>query len=340
MPLNAPVFHRFPSSPILACALVLAGLAPLHDAAAQGAAASAPAPAAAPAQPGAATGALARARAAFKTQVALAATGVPHPPQDPTGTFALRSYPSPVGALAAYVTVDPKDGKKHPAIVWITGGDFTSIDDMWSPRPRDNDQSAAAFRKAGIVQMFPSLRGGNDNPGRREAFYGEVDDILAAADYLARQPWVDPDRIYLGGHSTGGTIALLTAEQTSRFRAVFALGPVHAVTSYGPDFVGVDLAKLLDRREEELRSPVRWMNEVTRRTFVIEGAARGNIEALRLMRQYNTNRQLRFVEVPGATHFTAIAPTNEVLAQKILKDGDGATSSIELSADEIVAKMK
>ena len=67
--------------------------------------------------------------------------------------------------------------------------------------------------------MFPSLRGGNDNPGRREGFFGEVDDILAATDYLARQPHVDPKRIYLGGHSTGGTMVMLVAESTDRYCA-------------------------------------------------------------------------------------------------------------------------
>ena len=70
----------------------------------------------------------------------------------------------------------------------------------------------AAYRRAGIVMMYPSLRGGNDNPGRREGFLGEVDDILAAAEYLARESYVDPGRIYLGGHSTGGTLAMLAAE--------------------------------------------------------------------------------------------------------------------------------
>jgi dipeptidyl aminopeptidase/acylaminoacyl peptidase len=56
------------------------------------------------------------------------------------------------------------------------------------------------------------LRGGNDNPGRREGFLGEVDDVLAAADHLSKLPHIDPTQIYLGGHSTGGTLALLVAE--------------------------------------------------------------------------------------------------------------------------------
>ena len=39
--------------------------------------------------------------------------------------------------------------------------------------------------------MYPSLRGGNDNPGVKESFLGEVDDVLAAFDYLSAQPYVE-----------------------------------------------------------------------------------------------------------------------------------------------------
>ena len=43
--------------------------------------------------------------------------------------------------------------------------------------------------------MFPTLRGGNtDIRGRKEFFYGEVDDVHAAANHLARLPYVDPAR--------------------------------------------------------------------------------------------------------------------------------------------------
>ncbi len=308
--------------------------------------AASPAPAtsgmlAATAQPAAPTTALGRARAGFRTTVSLPPTGEPHPPKDPTGVFLTVTYPSAVGALPAYLTKDPKDGKRHPAIVWITGGDFTSIGDVWSRSRRDNDQTAASYRHAGIVTLFPSLRGGNDNPGRREAFYGEVDDVLAAADFLARQPWVDPERIYLGGHSTGGTLALLTSEQTARFRAVFAFGPVHAASNYGEDFLGIDLKKLPDPREDVLRAPWRWLADVSRRTFVIEGTGgNSNIEPLRFMGKQNRNPLVRFVEIPGATHFDALAAANDLVARKILADGAGATSTIELSGDEIVATMK
>src|SRR5260370_33497281 len=103
----------------------------------------------------------------------------------PRKLFLIVKYSAANGQLAAYLTPDPVDGKKHPAIIWITGGDCNSIGDVWDEMPRSNDQNASAFRKAGIVSMYPSLRGGNDNPGTKEGFLGEVDDVLAAADYLA-----------------------------------------------------------------------------------------------------------------------------------------------------------
>lgn len=44
-------------------------------------------------------------------------------PAPPKGTFETVTYPSAgVGNLGAYVSPDPADGKRHPAIIWLTGG--------------------------------------------------------------------------------------------------------------------------------------------------------------------------------------------------------------------------
>ena len=45
-------------------------------------------------------------------------------------------------------------GKRHPAIIWITGGDCNSIGSVWTEGPPGNEQTASAYRKAGIVMMF------------------------------------------------------------------------------------------------------------------------------------------------------------------------------------------
>lgn len=76
-------------------------------------------------------------------------------PAPPPGVFNLIRYKSPVGELAAYVTPAPGDRAKHPAIVWITGGDCNSISEMWSEQPRANDQSAAAYRRLESSRCFP-----------------------------------------------------------------------------------------------------------------------------------------------------------------------------------------
>lgn len=251
--------------------------------------------------------------------------------EPPAEVFSKVFYETPAGRLAAYLTPDPRDGAKHPAIVWITGGDCNSISDVWSDAPSSNDQTAAAFRKAGIVLMFPSLRGGNDNPGIKEGFLGEVDDVGAAADYLAKQGYVDANRIYLGGHSTGGTLVLLVAECNPHFRAVFSFGPAADVSGYPAEFLPFDTS---NRREIELRSPWPWLGSIKSPVFVIEGTVDSNLDSLQAMARNSTNPQAHFLEVQGADHFSVLAPVCAVLAQKVLND-NGNAGSLSVSSQEL-----
>lgn len=259
-------------------------------------------------------------------------TGAPAPVAPPT-IFKTLKYPTAQGNLSAYLSPDPKDGKKHPAIVWIVGGDCNTIGDVWSPAPPENDQTAAAFRKAGIIMMFPSLRGGNDNPGRKEGFFGEVDDAIAAAQYLAKQSYVDPQRIYLGGHSTGGTLVLLVAESSTLFRGIFSFGPVENVALYGrdPNLLPFDIS---NRQEVKLRSPIYWLDTIASPTWVFEGTRESNIDSLRAMARATSNSQVKFIELEGMDHFNGLAPVNQLIARKILQD-TGASSQISFAEQEI-----
>lgn len=260
------------------------------------------------------TKSLGEARKGFATKVVKSGDSF-GPPDSPDGkVFQLIQYSSPVGSLAAYITPDPGDGRKHPAIVWITGGDCNSIGDVWTPNDRSNDQSASAFRNAGIILMFPSQRGGNNNPGRREGFYGEVDDILAATDYLAALPYVDQSQIYLGGHSTGGTMVMLVGACTDRYRAIFSFGPVATADQYGGQFVYCDL-----KNEDEiiLRSPLYWLHSVKSPMYVLEGGGDGNWDAIQEMAAVNENAKIQFFRIPGHDHFSVLAPATEKLAEQI-----------------------
>lgn len=276
---------------------------------------------------------LTEARQAFKTTLLPQKSTVEPVQPAPINIFKTIKYPTAIGEFAAYISPDPGNGKKHPAIIWITGGDCNSIGDNWSPSSRKNDQTAAAFRQAGIVMMFPSLRGGNDSPGAKEGFLGEVDDVLSAVKYLEKQDYVDPKRIFLGGHSTGGTLALLVAESSNRFRAVFSFGPVADVSGYGAKS-GFLPFNISNRQEVEMRSPGYWLSSIRSPVWVFEGTNRGNIDSLRLMAKASTNPNAHFIEIEGMDHFATLAPTNEIIAQKILQD-TGEVTNIYFSKDEV-----
>jgi dipeptidyl aminopeptidase/acylaminoacyl peptidase len=257
----------------------------------------------------------------------------PDPLPDPPSGFHYIRYPDPLGQFPALVANPVGNGAlqangKHPAIIWITGGFSNSIDDTpWAAASPDNDQSASAFHLAGIPTVYPTLRGGNGNPGYNETCYGEVDDVLAAAKYVASQPDIDPTRIYLAGHSTGGTVALLAAESSDMFRAVFCFGPVHDTAAYGQDQVSYNVN---DSTERELRAPIEWLDSVKSPTFVIEGDG-GNISCLRRMQSQCLNPKVHFIEVPNADHFSELARTTPVIAHKI----DADTGSVcNITVDE------
>lgn len=275
---------------------------------------------------------LMEARRSFQTKLIEREASNETPDDPPPELFRLVKYRSEVGELAAYLSAAPKDQNKHPAIIWIHGGDSNSIGDVWDDRDRKNDQSAGQYREANIVMMYPALRGGNGGPGKRESFFGEVDDVLAATNYLASQPFVDPQRIYLGGHSTGGTVVMLVAAASSRYRAVFSFGPVEDVSGYGSDYLRFDDS---NPKEVELRSPGKWIGSIQSPTFVFEGTINpSNIDSLRAMKSTSTNPLVKFYPVAGASHFSILAPVNQMVAQRILQDS-GPQLNIDFNDKEL-----
>ncbi|CAK9885607.1 MAG: hypothetical protein XXXJIFNMEKO3_02013 [Candidatus Erwinia impunctatus] len=218
---------------------------------------------------------LASERAAFKTEIVdTSFQGDGPAAMPPADIFSLIRYPAKDGGMSAFVTPDPKDGKKHPAVIWLIGGYGGIGDDdfFWSKQPEDNDQSGSAFREAGLVMMVPSFRGENDNPGHYEMFYGEIDDLDAARRYLAALPYVDADRIYLAGHSTGGTRVLLASEMLTGFRAAFALGGIPDLQqriANGSMQVAIPFNQK-NPQEFRLRSPGNFITSITSPTYILK----------------------------------------------------------------------
>lgn len=278
----------------------------------------------------------AEAHDAFTTKLAKTESDTDKVPAPPEGVFDLTKFPSKVGDLSAYVSSDPKDGQKHPLIIWIVGGWGNGIDEFpWSYASWDNDQTGSAFWEAGVLTMYPSFRGGNGNPGHYETLFGEVDDIASAYEYAATLPYVDPTRIYLGGHSTGGTRALLATEYTDKFRASFCFGAVDEIKYHNKTEFTFDTT---DKQEFVMRSPIFWLDSIKTPTFIIEGIE-GNSKNALAIKAKSKNENISCFVLEDADHFSTLAPVTELLAQKILKD-TGEKTNITLTQAELETAMK
>ena len=286
-------------------------------------------------KPEAPSGSFAAAHDAFQTKLVRQENDSDPVPAPPEGLFDLVKYPSKVGDLSAYVSSDPGDGQKHPMIIWVVGGWGNGIDDFpWTYPAWDNDQTGSAFWQAGILTMYPSFRGGVGNPGYYEALFGEVDDIVSTYEYAASLPYVDPERIYLGGHSTGGTRALLATEYTDKFRASFCFGAVDQVKYHNNSQFTFDTQ---DEQEFKMRSPIHWLEDVKTPTFIIEGSE-GNGDHVKDIQNATDNENIHCFVLEGEDHFSPLAPITRLLAQKVLAD-TGAECNIALTQQELEQAM-
>ena len=69
-------------------------------------------------------------------------------------------------------------------------------------------------------------------------------------------------------------------------------------------------------------------------TFVFEGTEQGNLGSLQAMARASTNSMVHFLPVKGASHFSILAPTNMLIARKILSDA-GSTTNIAFTEEEL-----
>jgi len=104
--------------------------------------------------------------------------------------------------LKAWLSRPEAARRKYPAVLFLHGGHSFSMGDWEMSQP---------FREAGFVVMSPMLRAENGQAGTFSMYYDEVTDVVAAAEYLRHVPYVDPKRIYVAGHSVGGTMTMLSA---------------------------------------------------------------------------------------------------------------------------------
>ena len=134
-------------------------------------------------------------------------------------------------------------GVRHPGIVMVHGG-FHDHFDTYYFKP------VAEAISHGYVVLFPEYRGSSAyGEVHYENSYGKTDvtDVLAAADFIAKQDYVDPTRIGIIGHSRGGMTTLLAIEKApQRFKVavdIAGLADFVAYMSYKPEYRRQEVAK-------------------------------------------------------------------------------------------------
>jgi len=136
-----------------------------------------------------------------------------------------------------YLVFLPKDYEKStekwPLILYLHGGSVRGDDisrmKKWGLTERVEGDSNFPF-----IVVSPQCHQGE--------IWTDVDALGAILDEVAQTNRVDPDRLYVTGHSMGGRGALYAAyKMPERFAAVLSLGPVGPITAWADKLAMVPL---------------------------------------------------------------------------------------------------
>lgn len=201
--------------------------------------------------------------------------------------------------LKAWISTPLEEGKKYPAVVFAHGG-FAFGSEDW--------ECAEEYARNGFIVMATTVRGENGNPGNFEYFYGEVDDIIAAGNYLKAQSYIDGDKIFLSGHSVGGTLSMLSSMLSSPYKAIASFGGSPEQKSYFFYREERIPFNYKDKTEVKLRSPIENIESIQKPLFIYVGTTdyeyRWN--SRKFVRKAKKMRKMcELIEIAG-DHFTSL----------------------------------
>ncbi|MGH1343845.1 MAG: prolyl oligopeptidase family serine peptidase [Nannocystales bacterium] len=124
-----------------------------------------------------------------------------------------------------------RKGKRYPLILNVHGGPQS----QWQDSLRGDWQ---VYPGAGYVVAFPNPTGSTGygqatTAGISEDWGGKVyEDVMAAADFLEKQPYVDPKRMGAMGWSYGGYMMNWLLGHTDRFKAIASMMGIYELESF------------------------------------------------------------------------------------------------------------
>jgi len=148
--------------------------------------------------------------------------------------FSVESNNADKARVTSFMIKPPgfRANRKYPVLFLIHGGPQGAWGESWTYR-----WNAEVFASAGYVVVMPNPRG---STGYGQKFTDEInqdwggrayDDIMAVADYVAAQPYADPDRMAAAGGSYGGYMVDWLLGHTQRFKALISHAGVYDLTS-------------------------------------------------------------------------------------------------------------
>ncbi|WP_434956637.1 alpha/beta hydrolase family protein [Labrys sp. La1] len=218
--------------------------------------------------------------------------------EPPRGAQILPYRSGSLDLLAWRSRPDGKGGRK-PAVLFLHGGNALGLGHWELARP---------YLQAGYVVMVPAFRAENGQRGAFSGFYDESADVLAAAEVLVAQSDVDPSRLFVCGHSVGGTLTLLAALSSGGFRGAssFSGNPsAFAFFKRFPEDIRFDTD---DPREFEMRSAVCYAPSFKCPVLIQHGTAEVHIQDMSVL----TERRAKAAGLPvehaavRGDHFSAL----------------------------------
>lgn len=141
------------------------------------------------------------------------------------------------GLEVDYWTIRPANfdpAKKYPLLLQIHGGPSA----MWGPGEASMWHEFQYYAARGYVVVFANPRGsggyGRDfqRANYRDWGAGPASDVLGAAEFVAREPWVDRRRQVVTGGSYGGYLTAWIVAHDRRFKAAVAQRGVYDLRTF------------------------------------------------------------------------------------------------------------
>jgi dipeptidyl-peptidase-4 len=210
--------------------------------------------------------------------------------------------------------------KRYPVLMYVYGGPGSqTVTDSWGGT-RYLWHQLLAQKGYVVVSVDNRGTGGRGRDFKKQTYLRlgvrEAADQIDAANWVARQPWADGQRIGLWGWSYGGYMTAFTLSQAnSPFRAGISVAPVADWRLYDTIYT----ERFMRTPQEnaagyDAGSPLKHAAGLRARMLVVHGSGDDNVHFQNSVRLANAlqaaGKQFQFMAYPNRTHSISGGPTS------------------------------